>query len=87
MEPSRPAVKRRTLDMYIGVATYHANREAHMLILTAEGGTHQGHPALGVGSNEKKRERAARLALAALALRTHAIVNFPGRGSCNSIGH
>ena len=51
MEPSRPGVTRRTLDMYIGVATRHANGEAHMLILTAEGGTHQGHPALGVGSN------------------------------------
>ena len=50
MKPSHSGVTQRTLGMYTGVATYHANREAHMLILTAEGGTHQGHPALGVGS-------------------------------------
>ena len=39
-----------------------------MLILTEEGGTHHGLKALGVGSNKKKRERAARLALAAVVL-------------------
>ena len=51
MKPSHSGVIQHTRGMYTGVATYHANREAHMLILTAEGGTHQGHPALGVGSN------------------------------------
>ena len=42
-------------------------RTAHVLILTVQGGTHNGLQALGAGSNKKKRERAARLALAAAA--------------------
>ena len=40
---------------------------SHYLVITASGGHHAGLRAVGMGSNVKKRRRAARLALAATA--------------------